>query len=196
MKGYDKFPFEERKRYEETFVENNPSLIKDLTSSQAVFSQSQTDLDIYSGTDIMVRSGRDIWGVALRIRSPRFFKWAKNFSLGMHISKPNSQVHSVLNSISDKEIYYPHFILQINGVEEDGYCKECWAIKIQTNVFARILFKYKEDNVLEDYYKTYLDAYEFGFRHTFEETHTGVDVYHIKENQIQYYVTNADTKNR
>ena len=195
MKGYNKFPFEERKLYEETFVENNETLIKDLTSSQAVFSQSQTDLDIYSGTDIMVRSGRDIWGVALRIRSPRFFKWAKNFSLGMHISKPNSQVHSVLNSISDKEIYYPHFILQINGVEEDGYCKECWAIKIQTNVFARILFKYKEDNVLEDYYKTYLDCYEFGFRHTFEETHTGVDVYHIKENQIQYNITNADTEN-
>ena len=60
MKGYDKFPFEERKIYEETFVQNNETLIKDLTSSQAVFSQSQTDLDIYSGTDIMVRSGRDI----------------------------------------------------------------------------------------------------------------------------------------
>ena len=195
MKGYDKFTFEERKQYEETFVENNPSLIKDLTSSQQIYNLSQSDMDIYSGTDITVRSGRDIWGVAMRIRSPRFFKWAKNFSLGMHMSKPNSQVHAVLNSISDKEVYYPHFILQVNGVEPDGYCKECWAIKIQTNVFARILFKYKEGNVLEDFYKTYLDAYEFSFRHTFEETHTGVDIYHIKENQIQYNITNADTEN-
>ena len=34
MKGYDKFPFEERKRYEETFVQNNSSLIEELTGVQ------------------------------------------------------------------------------------------------------------------------------------------------------------------
>ena len=27
MKGYEKFPFEERKNYEETFVQNNSALI-------------------------------------------------------------------------------------------------------------------------------------------------------------------------
>ena len=192
MKNYN-YDFDERKNYEETFINENEVLIKDLTSSQAVFSQSQTDLDIYSGTDIMVRSGRDIWGVALRIRSPRFFKWAKNFSLGMHISKPNSQVHSVLNSISDKEIYYPHFILQINGVEEDGYCKECWAIKIQTNVFAQILFNYTEDNTIDDYYQSNLDAYEWSFKDTFNATHTGVDIYYIENNTIKSHHTNAET---
>jgi hypothetical protein len=79
MKNYN-YIFQERKKYEETFVDNNPSLIKDLTSSQQIYNLSQSDMDIYSGTDITVRSGRDIWGVALRIRSPRFFKWAKNFS--------------------------------------------------------------------------------------------------------------------
>lgn len=192
-KNYD-YDFKERKNYEETFINDNETLIKDLTSSQAVFSQSQTDLDIYSGTDITVRSGRDIWGIALRIRSPRFFKWAKYFSLGMHISKPNSQVHAVLNSISDKEVFYPHFILQVNGVEQDGYCKECWAIRIQTNVFAPILLDYIETHTIEDYYKTNLDAYEWSFRHTFNATHTGVDVFHIENNQIKYHTTNAETR--
>ena len=98
-------------------MNNNTSLIKDLTSSQQIYNQSQCDIDIYSGTDITVRSGRDIWGVAMRIRSPRFFKWAKNFSLSILASKPNSQVHAVLNSISKEEVYYPHFILQVNGVD-------------------------------------------------------------------------------
>lgn len=190
MKNFN-YDFKERKKYEETFINNNQTLIKDLTSSQTIYSQSQTDLDIYSGTDITVRSGRDIWGIALRIRSPRFFKWAKNFSLGMHISKPNSQVHAVLNSISDKEVYYPHFILQVNGVQEDGYCKECWAIKIQTNIFAKILFKLKEENLLEDFYITHLDAYEWNFKHPFKETHTGVDVYYIENNKIKYHYNNA-----
>jgi hypothetical protein len=59
MKNYN-YDFKERKIYEETFINDNETLIKDLMSSQVVFSQSQTDLDIYSGTDITVRSGRDI----------------------------------------------------------------------------------------------------------------------------------------
>ena len=192
MKNYV-YDFKERKNHEETFVNNNPSLIKDLTSSQIIYNQSQSDIDIYSGTDITVRSGRDIWGIAMRILSPRFFRWAKNFSLGMHMSKPNSQVHAVLNSISDKEVYYPHFILQVNGVEPDGYCKECWAIKIQTNVFAQILFNYIEDNTIDDYYQSNLDAYEWSFGDTFNATHTGVDVYYIENNQIQTHHTNAET---
>ena len=98
-------------------MNNNTSLIKDLTSSQQIYNQSQCDIDILSGTDITVSSGRDIWDVAMRIRSPRSFKWAKNFSLGILASKPNSQVHAVLNSISKEEVYYPHFILHVNGVD-------------------------------------------------------------------------------
>ena len=98
-------------------MNNNSSLIKDLTSRQQIYNQSQCDIDILSGTDITLSSGRDIWDVAMRIRSPRSFKWAKNFSLGILASKPNSQVHAVLNSISKEEVYYPHFILHVNGVD-------------------------------------------------------------------------------
>ena len=192
-KNYD-YDFWERKEYEDTFVQNNGGLIKDLTSSHTIYNQSSSDLDLYSGTDIMVRNGRNIWGIALRIRSPKFFKYAKYFSLGMHKSKPNSQVHAVLNSINDKEVYYPHFILQINGVQENGYCSECWAIKIQTNVFAKILFKYWQDNTLDDFYKRHLDAYEWHFKHPFKTTHTGVDVYYIENNEIKYQYNNAKSK--
>jgi hypothetical protein len=45
MKGYDKFPFEERKIYEETFVENNSALIEELTGASRVFDISQTPMD-------------------------------------------------------------------------------------------------------------------------------------------------------
>jgi hypothetical protein len=37
MKGYDKFPFEERKQYEETFVQNNSGLIKEFTGAGSAF---------------------------------------------------------------------------------------------------------------------------------------------------------------
>ena len=45
MKGYDKFPFEERKRYEESFVQNNSALIQDLTGASLVYNISQTEMD-------------------------------------------------------------------------------------------------------------------------------------------------------
>ena len=37
LKGYDKFTFEERKQYEETFVENNSALIEELTGASDVY---------------------------------------------------------------------------------------------------------------------------------------------------------------
>ncbi|MDC0386614.1 hypothetical protein OAM87_04050 [Flavobacteriaceae bacterium] len=52
MKGYDKFPFEERKIYEETFVENNSALIEELTGASRVFDISQTPMDKRSGVDL------------------------------------------------------------------------------------------------------------------------------------------------
>jgi len=53
MKGYDKFPFEERKIYEETFVENNSALIEELTGASRVFDISQTPMDKRSGVDFI-----------------------------------------------------------------------------------------------------------------------------------------------
>ena len=54
MKGYDKFPFEERKLYEETFVENNSALIEELTGASRVFDISQTPMDKRSGVDAIL----------------------------------------------------------------------------------------------------------------------------------------------
>jgi len=44
IKNYKKFSFEERKRYEETFVQNNSALIQDLTGASLVYNISQTPL--------------------------------------------------------------------------------------------------------------------------------------------------------
>ena len=194
MKGYDKFSFNERKKYEETFVLQNSKLIQDITGASNVFNISQSPLDKRSGIDAILQVDSGLSIVALRIRKPQYKEYAKRFTTGHHISQSNSQIHTILNSVENDLVYYPHFILQINGVEEKGYCSECWAIKIQTNVFAKILFKYWQDNTLDDFYKRHLDAYEWHFKHPFKTTHTGVDVYYIENNEIKYQYNNAKSK--
>ena len=52
IKKYEKFPFEERKLYEETFVQNNSALIEELTGASRVFDISQTPMDKRSGVDL------------------------------------------------------------------------------------------------------------------------------------------------
>ena len=65
MKGYDKFPFEERKQYEETFVENNSALIEELTGASRVFDISQTPMDKRAGVDAILQFDRGLSGVDL-----------------------------------------------------------------------------------------------------------------------------------
>ena len=77
MKGYNKFPFEERKQYEETFVENNSALIEELTGASRVFDISQTPMDKRSGVDAILQFDRGLSGVALRIRKPQYKKFSK-----------------------------------------------------------------------------------------------------------------------
>jgi len=55
MKGYDKFSFEERKRYEESFVENNSALIEELTGASRVFDISKTPMDKRAGVDAILQ---------------------------------------------------------------------------------------------------------------------------------------------
>ena len=189
MKGYDKFSFEERKIYEETFVENNSALIEELTGASRVFDISQTPMDKRSGVDAILQFDRGLSGVALRIRKPQYKKFSKRFTIGHHISQPNSQIHCILNSTNDSNAFYPHLVLQVNGVDEEGYCKECYAIMLQTNVFANYLKELIKTNTLEDYYSTVLNAYEFEFTEVFHQTDTGVDLFHIQNNNIKYVKT-------
>ena len=189
MKGYDKFPFEERKIYEETFVQNNSSLIEELTGASRVFDISQTPMDKRAGVDAILQFDRGLSGVALRIRKPQYKKFSKRFTIGHHISQPNSQIHCILNSTNDSNVFYPHLVLQVNGVDEEGYCKECYAIMLQTNVFANYLKELIKTNTLEDYYNTVLNAYEFEFTEVFYQTDTGVDLFHIQNNNIKYVKT-------
>ena len=114
MKGYDKFPFEERKRYEESFVQNNSALIQDLTGASLVYNISQTEMDKRSGIDAILQIDRGLQGVALRTRKPEYKKYSKRFTIGHHISKPNSQIHNILNSSNDSLVFYPRLILQVN----------------------------------------------------------------------------------
>ena len=193
MKGYDKFPFEERKRYEETFVQNNSGLIQELTGASSVYDISQTPMDRRAGVDAILQFDRGLSGVALRIRKPQFNKFAKRFTIGHHISKPNSQIHCILNSTNDSNVFYPHFVLQVNGVDEEGYCGECYAIMLQTNVFANYLRELIETNTLEDYYIPVLDAYEFEFSKVFTQTDTGVDLFFIQNNTIKYVKSHQES---
>jgi len=193
MKGYDKFPFEERKRYEESFVENNSALIEELTGASRVFDISQTPMDKRAGVDAILQFDRGLSGVALRIRKPQYKKFSKRFTIGHHISQPNSQIHYILNSTNDSNVFYPHLVLQVNGVDEEGYCKECYAIMLQTNVFANYLKELIKTNTLEDYYNTVLNAYEFEFTEVFYQTDTGVDLFHIQNNNIKYVKTHEES---
>ena len=193
MKGYDKFPFEERKRYEETFVQNNSGLIQELTGASSVYNISQTPMDRRAGVDAILQFDRGLSGVALRIRKPQYKKFSKRFTIGHHISQPNSQIHYILNSTNDSNVFYPHLVLQVNGVDEEGYCKECYAIMLQTNVFANYLKELIKTNTLEDYYNTVLNAYEFEFTEVFYQTDTGVDLFHIQNNNIKYVKTHEES---
>ena len=193
MKGYDKFSFEERKRYEETFVENNSALIEELTGASRVFDISQTPLDKRAGVDAILQFDRGLSGVALRIRKPQYKKFSKRFTIGHHIGQPNSQIHCILKSTNDSNVFYTHLVLQVNGVDEEGYCKECFAIMLQTNVFANYLKELIETNTLEDYYIPVLRSYEFEFTEVFTQTDTGVDLFHIQNNNIKYVKTHEES---
>ncbi|MDA9588160.1 hypothetical protein N9R82_03700 [Flavobacteriaceae bacterium] len=193
MKGYDKFPFEERKIYEETFVENNSALIEELTGASRVFDISQTPMDKRSGVDAILQFDGGLSGVALRIRKLKYEKFSKRFTIGHHISQPNSQIHCIFNSTNDSNVFYPHLVLQVNGVDEEGYCKECYAIMLQTNVFANHLKELIKTNTLEDYYIPVLRSYEFEFTEVFTQTDTGVDLFHIQNNNIKYVKTHEES---
>ena len=193
IESYKKFPFEERKRYEETFVENNSALIEELTGASRVFDISQTPMDKRAGVDAILKFDRGLSGVALRIRKPQYKKFSKRFTIGHHISQPNSQIHCILNSTNDSNVFYPHLVLQVNGVDEEGYCKECYAVMLQTNVFANYLKELIETNTLEDYYIPALRSYEFEFTEVFYQTDTGVDLFHIQNNNIKYVKTHEES---
>ena len=83
-------------------------------------------------------------------------------------------------------------ILQVNGVDDQGYCKECFAIMIQSNVFSYYLKELIETKTLQNYYISKLDAYEFEFEEIFTQTDTGIDLFHIKNNNIKYVKTNKE----
>ena len=183
------YSFKERKEYEETFVENNSALIQEITGASLVYNISQTEMDKRSGIDAILMIDGGLSGVALRIRKPKYKKYSKRFTVGHHISQSNSQIHTILNSTNNSLVFHPHFILQVNGVDQEGYCKECYAILIQTNVFADYLKELIETKILEDYYIPVLNAYEFEFEEIFTQTDTGVDLYNIKNNNIKYVHT-------
>lgn len=192
MKNYD-YDFWERKRYEEVFVENNPQLIREITGATNVLNYSSSQLDRLAGIDAILQIGGDLKGIALRIRKPQYKQYNKRFTLGMHYSKPNSQIHTILKVKYADEVFAPHLLLQVNGVDDNGYCKECHAILIQTNVFAPYLDNLRETNTLENYYISKLDAYEFEMRDVWTQNDTGVDLYKIKENTIENVWTKKES---
>ena len=63
---------------------------------------------------------------------------------------------------------------------------------LQTNVFSHYLKELIETKTLEDYYISKLDAYEFEFTEVFTQTDTGVDLFHIKNNNIKYVKTHQE----
>jgi len=78
-------------------------------------------------------------------------------------------------------------------LDEEGYCKECYAIMLQTNVFANYLKELIKTNTLEDYCNTRLNAYELEFTEVFYQTDTGVDLFRIQNNNIKYVKTHEES---
>ena len=185
------YSFWENKTYEETFVKANKELILDLMGADEYFDISSSFLDKDAGIDGIAKMGKDNIGIALRIRNPEYNKWRYNFTLGHHFDKDNSQVHVVLNALRP-DVMSPNFILQINGVGEDGYCEDCTAIKIQTDVFAELIQQRKQDNTLDEYYVPRLASYEFTMNDVFYETNSGVDYYLIENDTIINKASNDD----
>lgn len=178
-----KYNFEERMAYEETFVNQNSTLINALMGSDKYVDLSRSELDINAGIDGFAQIGKECKGVALRIRKPTYKKYKHRFTLGHHISKNNSQVHAILNSLKP-DLLAPNFVLQINGVDEKGYCKQCDAIKIQSDVYAHYLNDLINNNTLQNIYQLNLDAYEFKMQEVYAKTFSGVDYYYIEDNTI------------
>ena len=177
------YSFLKNKEYEETFTSTNTDLILDLMGADKYVDLSQTFLDIDAGIDGVAKIEKENIGIALRIRKPEYFKYRYNFTLGHHFDKENSQVHAILNSLRP-DVMSPNFILQINGVDEKGYCEECVAIKIQTDVFARYLKELIQNNTLDNLFVPRLASYEFKMKDVFNETNSGVDYYYIENNTI------------
>ena len=160
------YSFLKNKEYEETFTSTNTDLILDLMGADKYVDLSQTFLDIDAGIDGVAKIEKENIGIALRIRKPEYFKYRYNFTLGHHFDKENSQVHAILNSLRP-DVMSPNFILQINGVDENGYCEECVAIKIQTDVFARYLKELIQNNTLDNLFVPRLASYEFQMKDVF-----------------------------
>jgi len=64
---------------------------------------------------------------------------------------------------------------------------------LQTDVFANYLKELIKTNTLEDYYNTVLRSYEFEFTEVFTQTDTGVDLFYIQNNSIQYVKTHEES---
>ena len=185
------YSFQNNKEYEETFTSTNTDLILDLMGADKYIDLSQTFLDIDAGIDGVAKIEKENIGIALRIRKPEYSKFRHNFTLGHHFDKENSQVHAILNSLRP-DVMSPNFILQINGVDENGYCEECVAIKIQTDVFAHYLKELIQNNTLDNLFVPVLASYEFKMKDVFYETNSGVDYYYIKDNTIIKAASNDD----
>ena len=183
------YDFWENKNYEETFVQQNKELILDLMGADEYYNISSSFLDKDAGDDGIAKLGKDNIGIALRIRKPQYKKWRYNFTLGHHYNKENSQVHAVLNSLRG-DVLSPNYILQINGVNENGYCEECNVIKVQTFPFAVHLQEMRDDNALDNYYQSRLASYEFKMRDVYQQLTTGVEFYSIENNTITQYHNN------
>ena len=183
------YNFWERKDYENNFVKQNKTLILDLLGAESYLDLSESELDKFAGIDGVAKIGDYTVGIALRIRRPKYDKWKHNFTLGHHYDKSNSQVHKILNSLRT-DVLSPNFILQINGVDDQGNCLECEAIKIQSEPFANYLTDLIENDALDSFYNQNIAAYEFSFRDAWYSTDTGVEYYYIEDNTIVTTLTN------
>ena len=182
--------FKRQTDYETTFFKNNSGLIKNITASDYVADYTRSSLDVLAGIDCSLIINRTMKGLALRIRRPKYEKWNKNFTISGHIEKHNSQMRVLLNSIGG-DAFYPHLILQINGVNDKGDCEKGKAILIESNVFAKYLSKLIAQNELESLYDQELDAYEFDFIKVFKELENGVTLFEIENNKVFYEISNS-----
>jgi len=134
----------------------NRGLIQFLFDAVSVEDTTASLLDKSAGIDLIIQRGDGrVYGVGVRCRREDY----GTFTVSKHISRPNSQMNRVLDSVENSfqvRPMHPQYILQLNGCDDSWRCRGS-ILLVQVPVFA----SWVETVDLEGHYLPYLDAYEF-----------------------------------
>lgn len=126
-------------------------------------------IDMSTGTDAVAEIEGNIYGISLRVRNKDY----NSFTLNRNILDHNSEVNKWVKNRSNRIKPAYHIQLAKNNL---GYK----VIRINIDVIAIYLMKLINNNTLEDYYNSELQAYEFTLNDEIINT-LGITVFQYKD---------------